>query len=127
MGRLYTCLLRFKFMTKTADYTGRKEEPSFSGTAMPSRWEIWETEVRGKIVEVVGKAPFTVLERDYSLGRAGQTDGEEGFPLVLRGVALKCDLKIEGICQYAHKNHTTVLSSQTSLLNKLTTRAQSPM
>ena len=60
MGRLYTCLLRFKFMTKTADYTGRKEEPSFSGTAI--------TEVRGEIVEVVGKAPFTVLERDYSLG-----------------------------------------------------------
>ena len=81
MGRLYTCHLRFKFMTKTADYTRRKEEPSFSGTAMPSRWEISETEVRGKIVEVVGKAPFTVLERDYSLGAC---TGETCFRPVMR-------------------------------------------
>ena len=63
-------VLSFKSMTTTADYTGRKEEPSFSGTAMPSRWEISETEEKERIVEVVGKAPFTVLERDYSLGRA---------------------------------------------------------
>ena len=79
-------LLRFKSM---ADYTGRKEEPSFSGRAMPSRWEISETVEREKIVEVVGKAPFTVLERDYSLGRARE-----------RHVSRPpCDeVKSEGIC-----------------------------
>ena len=100
MGRLYTCLLRFKFMTKTADYTGRKEEPSFSGKAMPSRWEISETEVTEKIVEVVGKAPFTVLERDYSLGAC---TGETCFP--------PCDeMKSEGICLNARNDRSNTSS-----------------